>query len=157
AGVSGDVVKKANSQALYYLGSDSKLHNFPSLQVYQTWYSSFAGVKTLSDTEFNSYAFGENVFPKAGVKLVQAVDGDTPWHVANPKVYALTGDGILRQIMSADVAVALYGANWESKIIPVPVSTFSQYKSTGADINVAADYNVANETAAYANVNAVKD
>ncbi|MFA5022560.1 MAG: hypothetical protein WC508_05800, partial [Patescibacteria group bacterium] len=36
-------------------------------------------------------------------------------------------------------------------------STFSQYKSTGADINVAADYNVANETAAYANVNEQKN
>ncbi|MFA6410062.1 MAG: hypothetical protein WCW26_00590 [Candidatus Buchananbacteria bacterium] len=157
AAVSGDLVKKAGSPAVYYFGADSKLHVFASAAVYSTWYSNFDGVKTLSATEFDAYNFGEIVFPKAGVKLVQAVDGETPWHVVNGRVYALSGDGVLRQLMSADVAAALYGSNWESKIIPIPAAIFSQFKSTGAEVSSASSYNVATETATYSTINEAKN
>ncbi|MDD2806999.1 MAG: hypothetical protein PHW95_00560 [Patescibacteria group bacterium] len=156
AAVSGDLVKRASSSAVYYLGADSKLHVFFSAADYYTWYSDFSGVKTISETEFSSYGLpGENVFPRPGVKLVQAVEGQ-PWHTYNANVYALSGDGITRKIASAAVAAAIFGANWETQIIPVDITIFSQF-ATGADINSASDYDKASEMNNASSINDVKN
>jgi len=155
AAVSGDLVKKAGSPAVYYLGADSKLHVFTSSADYFSWYTNFSGIKTISDTEFAGYSFGENVFPRPGVKLVQAVDGETPWNIVDPKVYAVSGDGVLRHITSATAAAAIFGANWETQIIPVVISVFTQY-TTGSDIAAAADYSKAGEMEDAPDINTVK-
>lgn len=156
AAVSGDLVKRASSSAVYYLGADSKLHAFFSAADYFTWYPDFSGVKTISETEFSSYGLpGENVFPRPGVKLVQAVEGQ-PWHVYNANVYALSGNGVTHKIASAAVAAAIFGADWEKQIIPIDITIFSQFAS-GADVNSASDYDKASEMSNATSINDVKN
>jgi hypothetical protein len=152
---SGSLVKKASSPAVYYLGADDKLHTFVSSADYFTWYDDFSGVVTLSDTDFSTYSLGENVFPKPGAKLVQVVDGETPWNIFSPNVYATSGNGTYRKITSAAVAEGLYGADWETEIIPVVNSVFSQY-TEGDDITTASDYNKVTEETAATNINTIK-
>jgi len=157
AAVSGDLVKKDSSPAVYYLGADSKLHVFPSQPVYDSWYEDFSGVTTISDTEFESYSFGENVFPRPGVSLVQAVDGETPWNIVDPKVYALSGNGVLRHIGSAEVAEEVFGAGWEGLIVPVVLSVFTQYDGdSGDDLTDAADFDKDAEMTDASTINEVK-
>lgn len=157
AAVSGDLIKKANSPAVYYLGADSKLYVFPSAEVYKTWYSDFSGVKLVSDTEFAGYFDNGvgNVFVRPGSGLVQAVDGETPWNIVDSKVYAVSGDNTLRHIGSAEVAAEIFGAGWEGLIVPVVLSVFTQYGS-GADLVVAGDYDKDAETTDSASINVVK-
>ena len=64
---------------------------------------------------------------------------------SDPKVYAVSANGALREIGSAAVAQQLFGSNWESKIIPVVISVFTQY-TIGDSIVSATSYNVVQET-----------
>lgn len=153
---SGDLIKKADSSSVYYLGADGKRYVFPSDRVFFTWYDDFSTIQILSDTEVESYPLGGNVTAKPGVKLVQAVTNDTPWQVADPKVYAVAGNGTLRHVTSAAVAEELYGADWESMILPVVETVFVGY-STGDDITAAADFDKDAETAAATSINDDKD
>ncbi len=149
---SGSLIKKADSPAVYYLGADGKRYAFPRSEIYMTWYSNYSGVEVVSDEVFNSYAYGGSVFPKPGVKLVQFVDGETPWHVLDPKVYAVAGDGVLRHITTAEAAVSIFGANWETMIIPIIELLASEY-TFGADIVSASDFDKAAETAESSTIN----
>lgn len=149
AAQAGDLVKKAGSPAVYYLGSDNKLHAFPRADIFNTWFSNFNSVITISDTEFASYGLpGSNVAPRPGVGLIQIVDSETPWNIFSPDVYALSGNGVARKIASASVAEAIFGANWESLIIPITATLFGGSYTSGADINSASDYNRNDEMAA---------
>jgi hypothetical protein len=152
---SGNLVKKASSPAVYYLGADNKLHTFVSSADYYTWYDDFSDVVTLSDIDFITYSLGENVYPKPGAKLVQVVDGETPWNIFSPNVYAISGDGVYRKITSAAVVEELYGADWEMEIIPVVNSVFSQY-TEGDDITASGDFDKDVETTAATNINTIK-
>ena len=146
AAQAGDLVKKAGSPAVYYLGSDNKLHAFPRTDIFNTWYSNFNSVITISDTEFASYGLpGANVAPRPGTSLIQIVDSETPWNIFSPDVYAISGNGVARKLASASVAEAIFGANWESMIIPITVTLFGGSYSSGADINSASDYNKQDE------------
>jgi hypothetical protein len=137
--VAGTLVKKASSPAVFYLGADDKLHVFPSANTYFTWYDDFSAIEVVSDEELNSHSLGKNVFPRPGVKLAQFVDGETPWNIVNPRVYAIGGNGMLRHITKAEVAAELYGEDWESLIIPVVQVLFPTYV-VGEEINFASAF-----------------
>lgn len=133
----GDVIK-SSGKAVYYYAADGKRYVFPTDLIYKTWYNDFTGVRTVSDSELSAITIGGNVVARGGVKLVQFVTNDTPWKVSDPKVYAVTPGGKLRQITSADVASGLYGANWESKITPVVETLYNNY-TIGAQITSSTD------------------
>lgn len=122
----GDVIK-SSGKAVYYYAADGKRYVFPTDLIYKTWYKDFTGVRTISDSELSAITIGGNVVARGGVKLVQFVTNDTPWKVSDPKVYAVTPGGKLRQLTSADVASGLYGANWESRITPVVETLYNNY------------------------------
>ncbi|MBU1164162.1 hypothetical protein KKA15_01195 [Patescibacteria group bacterium] len=152
AAESGDVVKKAGLSAVFYLGADGKLYTFPADREFFTWYDNFDSVMTLSDAEIDSYPIGGNVTAKPGVKLVQTVTNDVPWVVFSSAVYAVDAGGNLRKIGSAEIAEALYGANWESMIIPVVVSNVGNY-GTGDNIGAASAFDVDAVKAAATSIN----
>ncbi|MFH0820016.1 MAG: hypothetical protein V1892_03215 [bacterium] len=122
----GDVIK-SSGKAVYYYAADGKRYVFPTDLIFKTWYKDFTGVRTISDSELSAITIGGNVVARGGVKLVQFVTNDTPWKVSDPKVYAVTPGGKLRQLTSADVASGLYGANWESRITPVVETLYNNY------------------------------
>jgi len=141
----GSFIKRQNSSAIYYLGQDGKRHPFPSADIFLTWQADFSNVVAVSDAEALGYPLGANVPVRPGTKLIQAVTNDTPWVVADPKVYAVSNGQTLRHISSASVAVELYGANWETMIVPVVETVFTNYQ-IGERIDSKADFDLTNVT-----------
>jgi hypothetical protein len=139
----GDLFKESGSTAVYYYGTDGKRHVFPTQAIYFSWYSGFSGIKTVSHGTVTSVPLGGNVIAKPGTYLVQFVSMDTPFRVLDPKIYALEASGQLRWVTSASAASALYGADWEKKIIAAPEVFRTNYIEGGANINSAADYSKA--------------
>lgn len=140
--VAGDLIKSTTSPAVYYLDSSNTKHPFNHEREYYTWYSNFSGVKTIPTDEMVSYTLGSPVVVRPGSRLVQYVEtlGDGTWNVSNtPQVYALGANGQLQQLASAADAVVLYGANWESKIIPLPNYLSSNY-TIGAAMTSTSNY-----------------
>ncbi len=152
----GDLVKKSNSSSVFYLWNGS-LHPFGSAKVFNTWELSFTDVKTISDEEFSSYQLigSSDVFVRPGMGLVQAVDGDTPWNIVDPKVYAVSGDGMLHHLTTASLAEQIFGVNWQAMIVPVPLSSFTQY-SLGDPIQSLSDYDRDAELEASTTIGEVK-
>lgn len=142
-----DASNKSICSAVYYVGNDGKRYVFPTEKTYLTWYSDFSGVKEISATELASYKIGGNATYKPGIKMVKIT--------TDPKVYAITKGGVLREIASEAVAKELYGAAWNKQIDDVPDPFFINYK-VGAKISAATDYAVATEKAISASINADK-
>ena len=127
----GDLIKTSSSSAVYYLAADGKRYVFPTEQTYFSWYSDFSGVLIVSQSEFENYTPGANVTMRPGTKLIQEVSMETPWKVLSSKVYAIEPGGKKIAIPDADTAVALYGANWESKIQGIPSAFITSYTDSG--------------------------
>lgn len=114
----GDLIK-ATGASVYYYGGDGKRYVFPNLKTFQTWYSDFSTVKTITDSQLASFMIGGNVTYKPGVKMVKIM--------SDPKVYAVGKNGRLHWITTEAIAVSLYGANWTSLVEDVPDSFFTNY------------------------------
>ncbi len=119
AASAGDLIKKDGLSAVYYLGEDGKRYVFPNEATYKSWYSDFSGVVTISSDELASYPLGGNVVVRPGTKLVKIT--------TDPKVYAVEANGTLRWVQTEADAIALYGANWASRVIDVADSFFTNY------------------------------
>lgn len=160
----GDLIKMDGLSSVYYLGSDGKRYVFPNEATYMSWYSDFSGVVTITASELQSYPLGGNVTMRPGTKLVKIT--------TDPSVYAVEPNGVLRKIQSEAQAAALYGSNWNKRVVDVADSFFTNYTigsalangSTPAgslvkNANTASIYyydgtnyrSIANESAFYAN------
>lgn len=117
----GTLLAKANTAgaAVYYIGTDGKKYVFPDMKTYFTWYENFDAVVKVSVTELDLYTNGGAVTVRPGTKL--ATTSDTA------KVYAIEPGGVARHIPTAEVAVALYGANWASRVVDLIPGFFSNY------------------------------
>jgi len=120
AASAGDLIKMDGLDTVYYLGADGKRYVFPNAQTYFSWYSDFSSVVTVPQSELESYRLGSNVTMRAGTKLVKIT--------TDPTVYAVEPGGNLRSIVSEENAIALYGANWASRVIDVPDAFFTNYE-----------------------------
>lgn len=141
----GDLIKGTASTAVYYYASDGRRYIFPTAAIYSSWFIGFSSIKTISDADLAAVPTSGNVTVRPG-KLVQVVSMDTPWRVMDPKVYAVSRGGILRHVKTADAASTIFGTDWEKKIVAVPEVFVTNY-NYGADINLAADYNLVTEQA----------
>ncbi|HBA36885.1 TPA: hypothetical protein DCZ15_03350 [Candidatus Falkowbacteria bacterium] len=119
AASAGDLIKMEGNSSVYYLGADAKRYVFPNEATYMSWYSDFSGVVTIPAAELQSYALGGNVTMRPGTKLVKIT--------TDPSVYAVETNGTLRKIQSEAQAAALYGTNWNTKIVDVPDAFFTNY------------------------------
>ena len=130
----GDLIRGQAFNAVYYYGKDGFRYVFPNDKTSFTWYANFNTVKWISDADLAKVQIGGNVTYKPGVKMLK-INSD-------PKTYAVDAGGTLRWVTNEAVAIALYGSDWNKKIDDVADAFFSNYKK-GADITVAADFNVA--------------
>ena len=144
----GDLIRGQNFSAVYYYGADGFRYVFPNDKTYFTWYSNFDSVKWLTDADLGKIQIGGNVTYKPGVKMIK-INSD-------PKTYAIGEGGALRWVSTESAAIALYGSDWNKKIDDVPDAFFSNY-SRGEDIEVASDFNPANETASATTINHDKE
>jgi len=125
----GDLIKSPGSTAVYYLGADNKKYVFPDEKVFYSWYPDFSLVTTVTLETLQSYQTVGNVKMRAGTKLIQfvAINPDGTMNVDDPHVYALEPNGVRRWIETADVALALYGDDWETKIYGCPNTLIDNY------------------------------
>lgn len=119
AASAGDLIKMDGLSSVYYLSEDGKRYVFPNEATYKTWYSDFSGVVTIPSSELYTYPIGGNVVVRPGTKLVKIT--------TDPKVYAVETNGTLRWIQTEADAIALYGANWASRVIDIADSFFTNY------------------------------
>ncbi len=129
-------VRGSTSITVYWYANDGKRYVFPNAATYYTWFGSFDSVRNVTDSELASIPLAGNVTYRPGAKLVK-VNTD-------PKVYAVSRNGVLRWVTSEYLASQLYGSNWAKMVNDVPDVYFTNY-NTGAPIYNASDYNVSNE------------
>ena len=99
--------------------NDGKRYVFPNESTYFSWYSDFSGVVTIPSSELQSYPLGGNVTMRPGTTLVKIT--------TDPSVYAVEPNGVLRKIQSESQAAALYGSNWNKRIVDIADSFFTNY------------------------------
>lgn len=127
----GDLVRSDAAPAVYYYGADGKRYVFPNEKTYFTWYADFSQVKMISASELAAIPIGGNVTYRPGARMVKIQ--------SDPKVYAVSKNGILRHVASEAVAAALYGADWNRKIDDVSDAFFVNYR-IGEPVAAASGY-----------------
>ena len=130
--VAGDLIRGTTFNAIYYYGKDGFRYVFPNEKTYFTWYTDFAGVKTISDAQLGEIQIGGNVTYRPGQRMIK-INTD-------PRTYAVAANGILRHVPSEAIAKSLYGATWNKQIDDVPDGFFTNYAVGDAIVN-ATDYN----------------
>jgi uncharacterized protein YkwD len=126
----GSLVKSSISSSVYYL-VDGGRYAFPNEKVFFSWYGDFSSVVTISGSELASYPLTGNVTYRPGLWLIKIQ--------TDPRVYAVSRYGILRWVATEQVASALYGAKWSTKVHDIPDAFFINYK-IGTPIGSAQDY-----------------
>lgn len=102
-------ILKGQSETLYYLGLDGRIHPFLNLAVYHSWYKDFSDVLYVSDAKLQEYNIGEPVCLRAGTWLVKFPH--------SPRIYAVEPGCQIRPIRSETEAFVLYGDTWQKRII----------------------------------------
>lgn len=142
----GDLIKISSRSDVYYYGVDQKRYVFPNEKTYFTWYSGFS-TKTVTDAELAAVQVGGAATYRPGFKLVKVT--------TDPKVYAVGRGGMLRWVETEQVAAALYGPDWNTKVDDLPDAYFATYK-IGSSISKVADFNPSNELTTSPTINADK-
>jgi plastocyanin len=144
---SGDLIRGESFTAVYYVGDDGFRYVFPNDRAYFTWYTDFDDVEVITDAELADIQIGGNITYKPGVKMVK-INTD-------PKTYAVDAGGELRHVTSEDVAIALYGTDWNTKIDDIADGFFSNY-TIGDAISSIGDFTPASVTADVVDINTDK-
>jgi len=117
--------------AIYYLGTDGKRHAFPNEKVYFSWFTGFGGLRELQPSEMAQIPLGNNATYRPGNRMVK--------FTTDPKVYAVALGGVLRWVRTEQIALALYGANWNQRIDDLSDAFFTNY-TFGTEVTSAADF-----------------
>lgn len=117
--VSNDLIKLANSDAVYVIGDDGKRHPFPNEITFFSWGYSFDDVTTVDAATMASYMIGGSVTIKPGTYLVKVQ--------SVPKVYAVAPNHTLRWIDSEATAIEVYGADWASEVVDISDAFWPDY------------------------------
>lgn len=129
----GTLVKSPTSSAVYVYGSDGKRHAFPNEATFYSWEYDFTNVTILTEEELALYPLGANVTMRPGIYLVKMQ--------TSPVVYAVSGNNTLHEIGSEGLAITLYGADWEYRVIDVPDVFWNDY-TIGETMETAEDISV---------------
>lgn len=135
-------------RSVYYYGQDGKRYAFPNAKVFFTWYENFDGVKIVTSEELGAIQLGGNVRYRPGVRMVKFTTLN--------RVYAVSKGGILRWIMTEEVATALYGEDWNTQIDDIADTFYGNY-TFGEDIAEANGYARASEQGAASTIDANRE
>ena len=130
----GSLIRGTTFAAVYYLGRDGYRYVFPNDKTYFTWYANFSSVKFVSDADLAKIQIGGNVTYRPGSRMVK-INSD-------PKVYAVDEGGSLRWVTSEEIAIGMYGADWNTMIDDVPDAFFGNYR-TGSNVETTSDFDPA--------------
>lgn len=132
-GNQGLIVKRPDDGSLqtnadsivYTIGCDNTLHVFPDEQTFKTWWTDFDDLAFVNSGFLTTHEEGAKVTIRPGTYLVKLP--------SDPKVYAVEPGGILRWLPDETTAETLYGVGWNTRIIDLSESLFSDY-SIGDDL-----------------------
>jgi plastocyanin len=144
----GDLIRSESFTAVYYYGADGFRYVFPNDKCYFTWYDDFDDVKWISDADMTTVQIGGNVTYRPGALMLK-INSD-------PKTYAVASGGTLRWVKTEDIAIDLYGSDWNTKIHDVADGFFSNYE-IGSEIEFSSSFSPSGEEASAYSINADKD
>lgn len=110
---------KGRADTVYYYGYDGKLHPFFHNLAYQSYYTSFNGIKFVSQEKLNTYPLAEPVCVRQGTWLLKFKN--------SARVYAVEPGCELRPIRSEAEAYLLYGPHWAKRIVELHAANASFY------------------------------
>ncbi len=148
AAPSGSLIRTAENAAVYYLGADGKRYAFPNDKVFFSWYTFFSNISTVTGAELASYPLGGLVTYRPGIKLVKIT--------TDPKVYAVSKNGLLRWVQTETLAIQLYGSTWAKQVDDIPDAFFTTYQ-IGTSIAGVSDYSPASEQASVTTIDVDKN
>lgn len=126
----GDLIK-GSIDTVYYLYNGSR-YVFPTEKTYKSWYADFSTVKTVPDSQLQTYPLGrQNVTYRPGMQLLKIT--------TDPKVYAVSKGGKLRWVQNEAVAKLLFGNDWAKQVHDLPDPFFINY-TIGNPIISPSDY-----------------
>ena len=120
------LIKGTDSDIVYAVMPDGKRHPFAGEAAYYSWYEDFAGVQVVDADELASYIIGTPVELRPGTLVKSVID---------PKVYMITDDFQLRWLQDEATAAALYGSEWNTKVLDLPEYLLKNY-GKGTDVKV---------------------
>src|SRR3989339_1500123 len=121
--MAGDLIKTAKYPAIYIIDDNLKRHLFSNEVTFWTWYSggwSAQNIKVITQAEFDSFDADTNVKVRPGANLIQFDNSN--------KIYAVTPGGVLCETR------ALYGENWQTRVIKIQSSFETDYVKDNACI-----------------------
>ena len=114
------LVRSADFGTIYYIDSRGVRHSFPNEITYRSWYGTdFSKVVTVSNDFLVKYPLGKNITIRPGTYLIKIRTA--------PQVYAIEQGGMLREIQNENIAEAIYGADWASRVVDVADVFFENY------------------------------
>lgn len=131
----GRLIKMHSNNAVYF-EINGKRYAFPNEKIYFSWYANFESVITVSAKELSNFPLIGNITYRPGRQLVKIQ--------TDPKVYAVSRYGILHWIVSEQLAIALYGADWARNVQDIPETFFLNYQIS-TPIQSVNDYSVQTE------------
>ncbi|MFO0764720.1 MAG: Ig-like domain-containing protein [Patescibacteria group bacterium] len=106
--------------AVYYYASNGKRYVFTNEKTFFSWYPDFSSVQTITLEQMSLIPIGGNVTYKPGSRLVK-FQTDT-------KTYLPTKGGVLRWVMTEQVARQWFGADWNTKVDDISEAFFVNYQ-----------------------------
>jgi len=128
---SGRLIKIAASPAVYYLGVDGRRYVFPNEKTFRSWFPVTPAIRVIGRDEMARYQLGGNVTYRPGVRMLKIQ--------TDPKIYAVSRNGLLRHVTSEAVAAGLYGPAWNTMIDDISEAFFINYR-VGPPIQDVFDY-----------------
>jgi len=124
----GDVIQQKGSATLYLVSSAGQRRPFPNEKIYMSWFTDFSQVKVIDNITMSQISIGTNMILRPGTWLMKTI--------SSAKVYAVEPQGIIRWIETEEIASALYGLEWNKRIIDMPDPYFADY-TQGTSISSA--------------------
>lgn len=132
-----NVLVKGSGPAVYYKAADEKRYVFPNEAIFKSWYANATTtIAHIADADLASIPLGGNVTFRPGSTLVKIT--------TDPRVYAVSRYGVLHWITSETAASALYGTDWNKKVMDIPDTLFINY-TVGDPIASASAFSVTRE------------
>ncbi len=117
---SDSLIRTPEVDTVYYCGQDGGRYVFHNESTFFSWYDNFDDVVFVSTEVMASIPLEGVVTYKPGVYMIKIL--------SSPKVYAVTRDGTLRWVPSADIAESLYGPDWPEFVRDIPDGFFGAYQ-----------------------------
>lgn len=117
----GDIIKvsAANRPGVYIVGADMKTYVFSTRSTYASWLDDFSSLKNITQTEFDALNLGGNVTVKPG-SLIRFDNSDNVY-------VAVPGNKLCKLPTTVADAKALYGVDYEGRVLLIQVSFVGNY------------------------------